>query len=114
LRATHDALMAAKDAEIARLDARVASLEAAHDAYVAGLAAMTTRQVEARTPPTPVAKREPDEVDTAIDWKAQGNVMVKRHLERYAKGERRKGREAKDIADDIMQGDRVGDDEPVE
>ena len=59
----------------------------------------------------PRTKREPDEVDTAIDWRAQGDPNLRRHLERYAKGRRREGIEPKDIAAEIMQGDRTPEDE---
>ena len=113
LKSTHDALMAAKDAEIARLVDRVALVEAARDAYLGEMSALTLQQAHARTP-QPVAKREPDQVDTAIDWKAQGNVHARRHLERWAKGERRKGRKAEDIAADIMNTRPTDDDEPVD
>ena len=60
---------------------------------------------------TPRTKREPDEVDTAIDWRAQGDPSLRRHLERYAKGRRREGIEPKDIAAEILQGDRTPEDE---
>ena len=59
----------------------------------------------------PRVKREPDEVDTAIDWRAQGDPALRRHLERYAKGRRRDHAEPKDIAAEIMQGDQTPDDE---
>lgn len=59
----------------------------------------------------PRTKREPDEADTAIDWRSQGDPMLRRHLERFARGLRREGVEPKEIADRIMQGDAVPDDE---
>lgn len=68
-----------------------------------------------RTAPTPAPvfqprpKREPDAVDTAIDFVAQGDIPKRRYLERWAKGERRKGREAGDIATEILH-PRVSDD----
>lgn len=120
LKSTHAALMAAKDREIAVI--LKAGAEAAVNAdkyrtelaaYVAQMGALTLQQAQARTP-QPVAKREPDQVDTAIDWKAQGNVLARRHLERWAKGERRKGREPADIAADIMNTRPTDDDEPVD
>ena len=113
LKSTHAALMAAKDAEIARLVARLALVEASRDAYLGEMSALTLQQAHARTP-QPVVKREPDQVDTAIDWKAQGNVHARRHLERWAKGERRKGRKAEDIAADIMNTRPTDDDESVD
>ena len=61
--------------------------------------------------PPPRVKREPDEVDTAIDWKAQGDTAVRRHLERFAKAERRRGVEPKEIAQAIMDGDRRSDED---
>lgn len=120
LKSTHAALMAAKDERIADLNRQVTvALEHADEvqteyaAYVREMAQASTVQVHARTP-QPVAKREPDQVDTAIDWKAQGNVLARRHLERWAKGERRKGRKPEDIAADIMNTRPTDDDEPVD
>lgn len=59
----------------------------------------------------PRVKREPDQVDTAIDWRAQGDPALRRHLERYAKGRRRDHAEPADIAAEIMQGDTTAEDE---
>jgi hypothetical protein len=61
--------------------------------------------------PVPRVKREPDEADTAIDWRAQGDPAMRRHLERYAKAQRREGLDPKDIAKLILQGDAVSDED---
>jgi hypothetical protein len=66
---------------------------------------------EATPQPVPRVKREPDEADTAIDWRAQGDPAMRRHLERYAKAQRREGMDPKDIAKLILQGDAMPDDE---
>ena len=60
------------------------------------------------TPP-PRVRREPDAVDTAIDFTAQGDIPKRRYLERWAKGQRRAGREPEDIAHEILH-PRVSDD----
>lgn len=116
LKSTHAALMAAKDREIViwqKIAANWEATAASHVRVVTDMVEDIKQQVHARTP-QPVAKREPDQVDTAIDWKAQGNVHARRHLERWAKGERRKGRKPEDIAADIMNTRPTDDDEPVD
>ena len=57
LKSTHAALMAAKDAEIARLVDRVALVEAARDAYLGEMSALTLQQAHARTPQQRLAAR---------------------------------------------------------
>lgn len=105
----------------ARFDDAVAAADAWEDRFDA--AEQRARDAEAklvalaleRTAPTPVPmftprpKREPDAVDTAIDFIAQGDIPKRRYLERWAKGQRRAGREADDIANEILH-PRVTDD----
>jgi len=102
-RSTHEALLAAAlaDRDHWRLQA-----EAATERELATLREAVAEARKASAPPVivPRVKREPDAVDGAIEWRAQGDVPVRRHLERWAKAERAKGREVAAIADDIMRG----------
>ena len=112
-RSSHDALMAAKDIEAATL-ARAAeqwreayqAVQARHDAFVGLVADRTAPPPK----PAPVPKREPDAVDTAIEWVAGDDVAKRRYLERFAKQQRRT-RQPDEIAAEIMAGARVSDDE---
>ena len=108
LKSTHDALTAQLRADLAfwREEA-LAAQQRERD--------VMARLIEAAKEATPVAvprvKREPDEADTAIDWRAQGDPAMRRHLERYAKAQRREGLDPKDIAKLILQGDAVSDED---
>lgn len=99
-RAAHDAIVAAKDAELERTRVDLIACRAAHDAFVLEVAERT-RPAPQPERPQPV-RREPDEVDTAIEWAAMGDPMRRRHLESFAKAERRKQTEAKTIAQMIL------------
>lgn len=105
-RSTHDTLMAAKDAEMARVTERRDALEARYEALVTGLA-------HQQVPPPVVrpAKREPDAVDTAIDFKAGSDSELANYLKRYAKQQRRAGVAPQTIAQAVLQGEPVRDDE---
>ena len=108
LRSTHDALMAQR---LADLDYWRAEALAALARERAMMAKALEEAQKPAPPPPPRVKREPDEVDTAIDWKAQGDAAIRRHLERFAKAERRRGVEPKEIAAAIMVGDRRSDED---
>lgn len=109
---THEALMQAKNEQLSLLTAeRVIAIEHGDDMtekYVALAASLADRA----TQPVAVAprpRREPDAVDTAIDFVAQGDIPKRRYLERWAKGQRRAGVEPDAIAHEILH-PRVSDD----
>lgn len=102
LTSVHRAWLAAKDAEIA-------VWKAAYERAVAGPPPVVA-------PPKPErvkADREPDEVDTAIEWKAQGDAGIRRYLASYARAERRKGADPKELAERILKGEGASDDNGV-
>ena len=111
LKSTHEALMAAQALQLELLTAYVEEWRAAfreqserHNALLDTLAIRVTTPPAA---PAPRVTREPDAVDTAIEWVAQGDIPKRRFLERFAKGERRKGRPVAEIADEILHGSKV-------
>lgn len=109
LRSTHEAIVAQKDAEFARAMTLVDRAHARLDATIDKYAALLEAKAAPPPVPPPRVKREPDAADTAIEWAAQGDMQRRRHLERWAKGERSAGREASAIADEIMRGTRAPD-----
>ena len=100
----HRAWLAAKDAEIAVWKA----------AYERAMHPLIHVPPEPAKPERPVKEaREPDEVDTAIEWKAQGDIGLRRHFAWYARAERRKGTPPKEIAEAILKGEGASDDNGV-
>jgi hypothetical protein len=114
-RASHEALLAAKDEREALAVCHAETwreayqaLAARHDSFVALVADRTVPPPRAE----PTAKRESDAVDTAIQWVTGDDKAKRRYLEAWAKGERRQGKDAAGIAASIMDTARgVGADE---
>ncbi len=111
LRSTHEALMAAKNAEIMHWMKMWGEEREACARAIARADALFDKLTERVTAPAPVpaprVAREPDAVDTAIEWVAQGDIPKRRFLERFVRGERRKGRPVDEIAAEILHGSKV-------
>jgi hypothetical protein len=103
LTSVHRAWLAAKDAEIAVWKA----------AYERAISTPPTYVPPAPPKPERPPSREPDEVDTAIEWKAQGDGGIRKYLAAYARAERRKGTDPKVLAEAILKGEGASDDNGV-
>ncbi len=114
LRAMHDLAvklyeerLADKDAEIRRLREDLA------EAQMRERLALAEPKVVQAPRPEPV-RREPTAVDTAIAIRSGGEPRLRAYLVGYARAQRASGVAEEDIADRILHGERVTDDEPVD
>ena len=119
-RATHRALMAAKDAElavaaheIARLHGAMETERARHDALVSQFAARAMELSQPKPPPTLPPKRERTAIDTAIDLKAGNDRALRGYLGQWAQRELRAGKSTDDVANAILTGEPSSDEEGI-
>lgn len=111
-RATHEALIAAKDAEFARMSALFDQMADRFWKMADRCDALTALAMPKPAPlVTAKPRREPDAVDTAIDWVAGDDLPKRRYLERFTKTLRREGMDATAIAARVMEGDRMSTDD---
>lgn len=121
LASTHRVLMAAKDAEMDRLrsdlfDMRMAANteRAYHNDFVKQLAELSTKALTPAPPVNVAGPREPahgPKTLTAIDFMAQGDMLKKRHLERFARAAKREGKDDEAISREILAGSQIRDDD---
>lgn len=108
LRTTHDALMAARDAELTRVTEALARTIERESATLTKLADLTIAKL---TPPAPLPKREPDALTTAMMLRANGDRGLLRYLGEFAKRRRLEGAAPDDIIAEITRGEQSDDDE---
>lgn len=96
-----------------RAEAALVALQERHDAFVGSLAERVLTPPPVPEPPVRAPREEmPGEIVTAIDWVAQGDMVKRRYLQRFAKSAlRRTNADPKAIADEILNGARTADDE---
>lgn len=117
LRATHDALLAAKNdrlLEIASdrysLSAELNSARREHDTFVATLAERALPPAKP-VPPAPAPVRPRDKADSAIDFASAFDPRRRRHLEQFVRARRAEGMDADAIAQEVLHPPRDGDGE---
>lgn len=103
-------LLAGSKADYLAACARYDALLERHEAFVALVAERTAPNPK----PVPQVKREPDAADTAIEWLARGDMAKRRDLERFARNQRRAGKDPDAIAAEIMGASRRTDDDKDE
>lgn len=107
-RTTHDALMAAKDAECAFLRDALAKAEArAQDAETRAVALLDLTKP---APKPTLTKRVPTATETAIALRASGDPKLARYLGQWAKQQRGEGMDEAAIADAILKGESNDED----
>jgi hypothetical protein len=108
-RTTHDALLAAKDAQLALLRETLAKAEARAEAAEARAVALMDLTKPAPKPTLP-PKRVPSATETAIALRASGDPGLARYLGQWAKQQRAGGMSEEAIADAILKGESSDED----
>lgn len=113
-KSTHDAVVQGLRDQLAMAEAEKHRLLADLDEYRDRERRTFERQMLVTAPPVVHPKKEPTEVDSAIALRSAADRSLRAYLTQYARKMRLEGMSEEDIAERILKGEQVSEEEGVD